>query len=95
MPLDQSDTNVRIAEFGRRIELFLQDDIGAYLLSRANEHSEQAIQEFKTADPNNPSQIAAIQRKLLTADNFMSWLQDAVDAGHTAIEQLKQESIDG
>lgn len=95
MSLDQDEPNVRLAEFGRRIELFLQDDIGAYLLSRANEHSEQAIREFKGADPANTAQIAAIQRKLLTADNFIQWLQDAVDGGHTALEQLKQENNNG
>jgi len=95
MPLDQDEPNVRVAEFGRRVELFLQDDIGSYLLSRANEHSEQAIREFKSADPFNSAQIAAIQRKLLTADNFIAWLQDAVDVGQSALEQLKQENSDG
>ena len=91
MSLDPEDPKVRWATFGKQVEYFLQSEIGSYLVKRAKDESEEAFETFKTADPFDGAKIAGLQAKARTADAVMTWLGDAIAAGESATEQLKQE----
>lgn len=92
MPLDLEDPKVRWATFGRQVEYFLKSEIGEYLVSRAKSESDAALEELKSVDPFDGPKVAACQMRAKVADAVIIWLGDAIAAGESATEQLKQES---
>lgn len=92
MPLDLEDPKVRWAMFGKQVQYFLESEIGAYLVSRAKSESEAALEELKAVDPFDGPKVAACQMRAKVADAVILWLGDAIAAGESATEQLKQES---
>ncbi len=89
--LNPEDPTVRWAAFGRQVELFLDSDIGKYLVKKAQAQSAQAMEELVVADPNDPKLIASIQNRIKVADSIIEWLGDAIAEGHSAIQILKEE----
>ncbi len=94
MLLDPDDPKVRWATFGKQVELFLQGDIGSYLVKRARTEMDEAYEDFKVVDPLDTQKVAAVQRKALIADKVISWLGEAIAAGEDAVEQLKHEDAE-
>lgn len=90
--LDPDDPKVRWAQFGRQVQLFLESDIGVHLVERADEQAKSAAAALKTVDPTDTRAIVALQLKAQVADSIIEWLGDAIAAGESAIEQLKEES---
>jgi hypothetical protein len=90
MPLDPEDPVVRSATFGRQVEMFLESDIGVYLVQRADEQAETALRELVVADPAKPDEIRAIQNRVKVADSVVSWLRDAIQEGAQAKGELSE-----
>lgn len=88
--MSPDDPNVRVAVLGRQIEHFLGTDIGGYIVKRATQQSEAAFEEFKKVDPFDGPAVAAVQRKANVADGILEWMGDAVAAGQSATEILKE-----
>ena len=95
MPLDPEDPKVRWAMFGKQVEYFLQSDVGSYLVKRAKEQGDEALEELKNVDAFDGNKVALSQLKARVADAVIVWLGDAIAAGESATEQLKQEGHDG
>lgn len=94
MSLDPDDPKVRWATFGKQVEFFLQSDIGSYLVKRAKEEGDEALEELKKVDAFDGNKVSTLQLKARVADAVIVWLGDAIAAGESATEQLKQESIE-
>lgn len=90
MPLDPEDPKVRWAMFGKQVELFLQSDVGSYLVKRAKAECDEAVEQLKQVDAFDGKAVATIQLKARVADAVIVWLGDAIAAGESAIEQLKE-----
>jgi hypothetical protein len=96
MQLDPDDPKVRDAAFGRQVEYFLESDVGRYLVKRARDESETAVEELKDVNPFvHPENIVEIQFRAKLADFIIVWLGDAIAAGEGATEQLKIEQAEG
>lgn len=91
MSLDPDDPKVRWATFGKQVEYFLQSDIGSYLVKRAKQDGDEAIEELKKVDAFDGQKVAALQLKARVADAVIVWLGDAIAAGESATEQLKED----
>lgn len=91
MSLDPDDPLVRWATFGKQVEFFLKSDIGSYLVKRAKQEKDSAIEELIKADPTDVQTIAKWQLQARVADAIIGWLGDAIEAGQSATEQLKGE----
>lgn len=87
--LNPEDPNVRSAQFGRQVELFLEGDIGSHLLKKASEEIEEAIKQLKEVDPYDARAVQKAQNKVKVAESIAGWLGSAVLEGHEAIEELK------
>lgn len=94
MSLDPEDPKVRWATFGKQVEFFLQSDIGSYLVKRAKQEGDEALEELKKVDAFDGNKVSTLQLKARVADAVIVWLGDAIAAGESATEQLKQESIE-
>lgn len=94
--LDPNDERVELARFGRQVEVFLESDIGQFMLQRARTTSEDATTELvKTAHNLERDQIRALQTLIAFGDSFQNWLTEAVESGHAAIELLKEDDHGG
>lgn len=95
MALDPDDPKVRWAVFGRKVEYFLSSEIGEHIVARAKAESEEAMAEFKEADPFDGPAMAKIQARAKLADTVIGWLAEAIRAGESATEQLQIEQSEG
>jgi len=90
--IDPDDPLVRTAVFGKVVEDFLQSEIGAYLLQRAIDDEEGATKDLiANAAKWDVAQIVECQGRIRTAENFRTWLAEAVDAGDQAIKLGQEE----
>jgi hypothetical protein len=87
--LDPDQPTVRWAAFGRQVELFLEGDIGSFLLARAERQIEEAAKDLKVADPYDYKAVQKAQNRIVVAESIIEWLGEAIAAGHSAIEELK------
>lgn len=84
-------TQTLIAEgmLGKDAEEFLNGDLGRYMLARAEEEEQEALEQLSTVWPWRRRRITELQTKLWRARSFKRWLADLVIAGRQAIEQLE------
>lgn len=95
MPIDPRDPMLQQAAFGRQVELFLQSDIGDFLLKRSEEEIAEAVLKLKTVNPWRRRKIQELQNAIKIAEKFQFWLADAIAAGNQAHELLMEEQADG
>ena len=94
--LDPNDENVETARFGREVELFLDSNVGAFMLERARHVSTEATQTLiSTAHTIDRDQIRDLQQLIAFGSSFESWLTEAVESGHAALELLKEDDYGG
>ena len=79
-------------ELGEQARLFLNSNIGKYLLARAAEQVEQNVRELKGLDPTNEKEIRTCQNNIRVAENSIQWLVEAIDSAEEILRQ--EESID-
>jgi len=90
--LDPDDPVVRTATLGKRVEDFLNTDIGKYLIARAEEESQQALDKLKVVSPWRRSRIRDLQAQVWRAESFQQWLGNAIVEGQHALEMLQDEA---
>lgn len=78
----------RAIDFGFQVEAFLQSEIGQYLIKRSDAQVAEAVESLKRVDPENVSQVRALQHNIHVAENVQYWLADAIQAGQNAQDQL-------
>jgi hypothetical protein len=90
----ESNELLERAAFGKQVELFWGSAIGQYLQNRARDQYTAAVQELKTVDPTDWRAVAKLQQSMVIAENFESWLSEAVIDGAKALELLEDENAD-
>ncbi len=74
---------------GLDAEQFLNTPLGRYLLDRADEEKEEALADFRKADPGNYAVISDIQNRIWRSEAFSRWLAEAIHIGRHAENELK------
>lgn len=90
--LDPNDPNVRIAVFGQVVQDFLKSDVGDFLLRKAQEEANDAMDLLKKAPPEDALSIRELQNRIWRAESIMNWLGEAIETGLQAKEQLEEEN---
>ena len=83
---------LKTIDFGFEVQAFLESNLGRYLIGRAEAKIEESLEELKHADPENASQIRALQHNIHVAEDFQYWLGEAVQAGLNAQREFLEES---
>lgn len=91
MQLNPEDPIVRTAIFGRQVSDFLSSDVGQYLMQKADDHAQEAIDALTRADPEDPKAIRKLQNQIAVADLIASWLKAAEFEGEQAEDHLRQQ----
>jgi hypothetical protein len=94
--LDPNDERVELARFGRQVEMFLESGIGQFMMERARSVSSDATAKLvANAHTMTKDEIRDQQTLIAFGTSFESWLTEAVESGHSAIELLKEDDHGG
>ena len=77
------------ALLGKECHVFFNSDPGRYVKARANEVVMNAIELLKTIPADDKEKIEEIQVEIKSADNALTWLQEAINNGERAVQQLE------
>lgn len=77
--------------FGISVENFVNSEIGKYLLDRADQEVEIAIEKLKKVNPINTEEIRQLQNQIYRAESINGWLAEAVLNGQHAERTLTGE----
>jgi len=84
------------AILGKDAEEFFNSQIGRFVLARAMEEVEDAREELEKPDTeDDPVKVKALLRKIRSAKDAISWLNEAIRAGNTAVQILEQRREEG
>ena len=92
MTTDNTDREtLKAINFGFEVQAFLESNLGRYLIGRAEEQIEEAVEKLKHVDPENASQIRALQHTIHVAEDIQYWLGEAIQAGLNAQREFTEE----
>lgn len=90
-----TDTGTRAlfaeAILGQDAEEFLKTDLGRYMLARAEEEEQEALDALGKVSPWRRRRIQQLQAKLWRARSFKGWLGEMIVAGKQALQQLESQ----
>lgn len=72
------------ADIGEDFKTFLGNQVGKYIIDRAEAEEKVVFREMAKADPNNSSEIAMLQIKAQVPRQVINWLRDVVKQGADA-----------
>lgn len=80
------------AKLGIECETFMASDIGRFFIGRAENEIEAAQSLLEQCDPENAKEVRALQNRIWRARSITDWLQEAINNGHMAEEQLRNNN---
>lgn len=83
---------LRTVQFGLDVAAFVTSPVGIYLLGRASQEREQALEALAYTDVADAEQIRELQLIVRRSDSLREWLKDAEnDAGGAEAELQSRE----
>ena len=89
--MKQEDEDFRMARFGIEVEAFLESEIGKFIVEMAENKKRVAIEELKSIDVTNVSELTRIKNDIAIPDMVVGWLKEAIQAGGLAEQQIREE----
>lgn len=80
---------IQKAVFGRQVEEFLNTDIGRFMVTRAEQSAESAMEKLKTCDPRDGKIVQSLQNEIWKAESFQEWMAIAIMDGLRAHKLLE------
>lgn len=82
---DEKALLIQRAVLGEQVHVFLNTDIGSYMLNRSAAMREDAIAKLRGCDPEDANAVRKFQNEAWLADSVKQWLVDAIQDGLQAI----------
>ncbi len=76
-----------------RYRAILESEPWQFLLTRAAEQVDGAVDALKETDPYNAKEIAALQGVIRRNEDIGRWLREVLDAGDLARELIEAEGV--
>jgi hypothetical protein len=76
------------AALGKIVEEFQSSEVGRYLIKRAEEAVEDAVEKLKVCDPKDGKVVQSLQNQVWKAESFQQWLADAIIDGANALDLI-------
>jgi len=90
MTTENTNLLERAIALGFEAEAFLQSDIGRYLIERADDEIDTALDELKRADPEDAKTIRRLQGDIKVAESIQYWLAEAIQDGVNSMQELNE-----
>jgi hypothetical protein len=81
-------------ELGMEAEAFAKSPIGRYVLERATELGEAALEKLADVPPDDTQAIRKLQNEVRLGRLLQSWLLDAITTGANAERVFEQQQTD-
>lgn len=78
-------------QFGLDVAAFIEGAVGQYLIGRAAQEREAALEELALAEAADVNHIRELQLIVRRADSFSDWLEEARLAGLAAEAELQSQ----
>lgn len=82
---------VQAVEFGAKVAVFLESDVGKYLTKKADDEEREALEGLATVNAFEPEAIRSLQAQAWRANSFLGWLKEALEAAHEAHRELEHQ----
>ena len=83
---------MQTAEFGLKVVEFTNTEIGVFLLERASQEREQALETLAEVNAADADAVRELQLIVRRCDSFRQWLESAVINGENAETELRIDS---
>lgn len=83
------DHFLNITRLGIDAEAFFTTPIGKHLQAKAQAELDQAMNELVAADPDDVKANRDIRNRIHVVSMFLEWMNEAIQAGQNAHQQLK------
>lgn len=87
--MNPDDELVKLARLGIEAEAFAVSPLGKYLMQKATSEIEAATAYLVAAEPDDIKANTVIRNQIHVANMFIVWLQEAVNTGLQAHDQLR------
>lgn len=87
--MSNQETLLAEAILGKDAEEFLSSELGRYLIGRAEQEEQEALNELAIVSADNPSAVRELQAKAWRARSVKGWLAELVSAGRSAMAALE------
>lgn len=68
-------------DFGIEVEAFIRSKVGQYLIKRAEQDIDDALEAMKEVDPDNANAVRALQGQIKRAESVQYWMAEAIQEG--------------
>jgi hypothetical protein len=85
---DQRNILMETAILGKQAEMFVNSDIGKYLLARAEEKSRICYDQLKKVAPWRQKRIRDLQNEIWKCESFRTWILESINEGQFAQEEM-------
>jgi uncharacterized metal-binding protein len=72
---------VNTAVFGKEVEIFLNTNLGVYLVQCADGEIEKGVDALRSVEPGDAEAVRKAQNQVRIGEMFKQWVEDAVRAG--------------
>lgn len=79
---------MNLIDFGIEVEAFIKSKVGQYLIKRAEQEIEGALDALKTVKPEDVEAIRALQSTIKRAESIQYWMAEAIENGRNSEQQL-------
>ena len=92
-----NDDRLLIAEsmLGEDAAEFVKSDLGRYLIGRANQEIEDAVELLKKTASWRRNRIAQLQHNIRVAESAKEWILECIVSGKTALAALERRRTTG
>lgn len=87
--MSEAETLYAEATLGKDAEEFLLSDLGRYLVARAEEEEQEALNALSKVSSFRRRRILELQAQVWRARQFKSWLGEMIVTGQQALQQLE------
>jgi len=87
---EELDQFVTIARLGIDAETFIRTPLGRFLEGKARAEEADALIALVDADPEDAKANRELRNQIHVARMFLSWINDAIEAGQQAHRQLQE-----
>lgn len=86
-----SDELLELARLGINAETFKRSDLGKFLQRKAETERKDALNDLVNAAPDDIKANTDARNRIHVVGMFLTWINDAIDIGRSAHEQLDSE----
>lgn len=82
---------LELARLGIDAETFMRSDLGKFIQRKAETERNDALNDLVNAAPDDIKANTEARNRIHVVNMFLSWVNDAIEIGRSAHEQLDSE----